>query len=429
MGILDALMSGQPQTMPYTEEGVEETMLPSVNNPQGIQSGDVIVEDRNPQPIQPAPSQPQQKEQPSWLDGLVNDDARMGRVLIALNSMRTRPDAGIQQMGLQMIKGVSDAKSAKKKEIAAKLLELEKHKNKMNVEKFKAMKQALIEEYKSEQTGIQKKKDRESSEKIARLNRESREGIAESKLGNPSVLAKIVRDKGYGSEADAILEDPANAKLVYEGVMNDIKAKTGTVPSGMELVSGQKGDFLRPYPGSKQALEIEQAQKAKEAVLTNQKTGTEVFNRSANKALDLIRNSPTSTGRIGALVRSMPDMVKATSDATQLQAHIDNMSANLGFDSLAQMKKESGNGASGLGQVTVIELQALQKRLGNLSDLLQKPKELEETIENIQGIYNEKMEILVREYGADTLAKYGIPIPGDSGSNLGDKLSKRFGGR
>lgn len=78
------------------------------------------------------------------------------------------------------------------------------------------------------------------------------------------------------------------------------------------------------------------------------------------------------------------------SDARDLQAKLDTVKANLGFDRLQQMREMSPTGGA-LGAVAVQELIALQSTVASL-DQAQSAKELKKSLEKIEGHYNKWLE-------------------------------------
>ena len=71
------------------------------------------------------------------------------------------------------------------------------------------------------------------------------------------------------------------------------------------------------------------------------------------------------------------------SDANKIARAIEAVQANIGFDRLQQMRETSANGSSGLGQLAIQEMIALQRTSGNLSRI-QDPKELARVLLNIK---------------------------------------------
>lgn len=86
------------------------------------------------------------------------------------------------------------------------------------------------------------------------------------------------------------------------------------------------------------------------------------------------------------------------SDARDLQAKLDTVKANLGFDRLQQMREMSPTGGA-LGAVAVQELIALQSTVASL-DQAQSAKELKKSLEKIEGHYNKWLQTVNGDGGA-----------------------------
>ena len=135
-----------------------------------------------------------------------------------------------------------------------------------------------------------------------------------------------------------------------------------------------------------------------------------MISANIDKAIGIIDTDEWATGVKGAFVRDYGGFLGAGSPAINLQATITAIQANIGFDRLQTMREESPTGGA-LGQVAVQELIALQATLGSL-DLRQDPKLIKETLEHVRDTYNSRMAIVLEQYGADELAKYGIIYSG-----------------
>ncbi len=79
------------------------------------------------------------------------------------------------------------------------------------------------------------------------------------------------------------------------------------------------------------------------------------------------------------------------------------------------MREESPTGGA-LGQVAVQELVALQATLGSL-DLRQSPELVIATLKNVKATYDKNMAIVLQQYGAEEMRKYGVPVPGEQNNN------------
>jgi len=115
------------------------------------------------------------------------------------------------------------------------------------------------------------------------------------------------------------------------------------------------------------------------------------------------------TGVGGAIVREKGGVLASGSAAVTAQKTIDTIKANIGFDRLTQMRKESPTGGA-LGNVTEKELAFLQSVLGSL-DLNQDRKILSQNINKIKEIYT---EILRKASAYPNAEKYGFDVPATS---------------
>ena len=84
------------------------------------------------------------------------------------------------------------------------------------------------------------------------------------------------------------------------------------------------------------------------------------------------------------------EFVTAKQRAKDLQKNIDTIKANIGLDELTRMKEVSKTGASGLGNLTGKELDALQASLGNL-DRAQSPAQLRANLLAVKDHYTKAM--------------------------------------
>ena len=114
--------------------------------------------------------------------------------------------------------------------------------------------------------------------------------------------------------------------------------------------------------------------------------------------------SPKTTG-FGGLASYIPQ-----TDARNLQAKLTSIKANLGFDRLQQMRRESPTGGA-LGQVAVQELVALQSTVASL-DQLQSPQQVAAALEKIERHYTNWRDTVAKSRAADSGAP---PSNGASG--------------
>ncbi|MFN4121261.1 hypothetical protein [Acidovorax sp.] len=105
---------------------------------------------------------------------------------------------------------------------------------------------------------------------------------------------------------------------------------------------------------------------------------------AADNTLDAVRDAKNLTGRTTAGVGSVLSGVPGT-NARDLQAKLETIKANLGFDRLQQMRDMSPTGGA-LGAVAVQELIALQSTVSSL-DQAQSPAQLQQSLNKIEKHY------------------------------------------
>lgn len=106
---------------------------------------------------------------------------------------------------------------------------------------------------------------------------------------------------------------------------------------------------------------------------------------AADNVLDAVLDAKKLTDGTSAGVGSVLARIPAT-DARNLQAKLETVKANLGFDRLQQMRDMSPTGGA-LGAVAVQELTALQSTVASL-DQGQSPAELKKSLDKIEKHYN-----------------------------------------
>lgn len=118
----------------------------------------------------------------------------------------------------------------------------------------------------------------------------------------------------------------------------------------------------------------------------------------------------TTTGP-GSLLSKVPG-----TNARDLQAKLDTVKANLGFDRLQQMREMSPTGGA-LGAVAVQELIALQSTVASL-DQAQSPTELRKSLEKIERHYNKWLQTVNQSAGT--------PAPTGQGASNIDALLEKY---
>ena len=115
---------------------------------------------------------------------------------------------------------------------------------------------------------------------------------------------------------------------------------------------------------------------------------------SSDKAQITLNTIDTALSQIdkyttGTVYGQVAGMIPGTA-AKDLQKNIDTIKANIGLDELTRMKEVSKTGASGLGNLTGKELDALQASLGNL-DRAQSPAQLRANLLAVKDHYTKAM--------------------------------------
>lgn len=150
----------------------------------------------------------------------------------------------------------------------------------------------------------------------------------------------------------------------------------------------------------------QRAAKYRQALATAQNVET-----SIDRALGMI--GPESTGFVGARLRGVEG-----SPAYNLQAEIETIKANLGFDRLQEMRDNSPTGGA-LGQVAIQELVALQSTVANL-DPNQSGDQLRANIGRIKEHYA-RWKAAIQQAQAAERAQSTAPTSASSGA-AGDPL-------
>jgi hypothetical protein len=211
-------------------------------------------------------------------------------------------------------------------------------------------------------------------------------------------------------------QESSDGKLIAMA-KTDTTSKYGTIPSGMELVevvggNGETTAFLRPLAGSDQAKKVIEAEKAKRTAAQNTAIKTSVINTALTGARDIIKTNPSATGASGAFVEDLSEVpfigaLAAGSGRTDLQGHVDTIRANIGFNELKQMKESSATGASGLGQLAIQEMLALQRTIGDLN-LNQSDDKVLQSLDNVEQAFDMAATKMANAFSPEELEEYGL---------------------
>lgn len=203
---------------------------------------------------------------------------------------------------------------------------------------------------------------------------------------NSPGLGKLSSDYGY-------VLDPATGKPV-------IDPKTGLPQAA-------------PIPGSPAALEAQNAGKQEQMRQDQATRAGSIVMQDINRALEQ-SNGWGTTGFLGGL----SDGVGGT-PAHDLQATLQTIKGNIGFDRLQQMRDASPTGGA-LGQVSEQEMATLQAVLGNL-DQSQSREQLQRNLKRLQEVYAGIMRKASAYPNAD---QFGFNAQGSGGD---EELFKKYG--
>ena len=203
--------------------------------------------------------------------------------------------------------------------------------------------------------------------------------------------------------------------------------QVGSIPKDYILKRDDKGNaYLEVIPGSATAKELAERGDKEKMKLVSSAGKANLIGDMIDDSISILQDPDNyATGVTGAIIRDWSGPLGASTEAKNLEAKITAIKANIGFDKLQRMREESPTGGA-LGQVAVQELVALQATYGSL-DLMQDPKEVVKTLNNVKEVYNKNMQILAdtmntpEGYSSDVLAKYGIDVSAFKGKKGGIK--------
>jgi len=287
-----------------------------------------------------------------WMQKVASDDEAMGSIILALNSLRTKPDANLATAMREQI----SASRKQRKETATKNRTLEVLKGLPGVTD-EIMKIAEVDPLAAIKMATEKKKVSTFAEKVALYD-----------------------------------EDPKKFKAMMGAQRGGttVNVDTGTIPADMRAVRDENGKIIQyeVIPGSKTDL----ARKAAEVATTGREktksTAAETVVSSIKglrKALEDETWSSPVTGVTGEVLGAAGPL-KAGSLRANAEGYVQTIRSNVGFDRLQRMRDESPTGGA-LGNVSDLEVKTLQATIGDLN-LNQSPDKIEEVLANIEKQYN-----------------------------------------
>ena len=218
-------------------------------------------------------------------------------------------------------------------------------------------------------------------------------GVLSAKEAYATMLndAKEIREAQAGGNLTAKMREYQLAvQQGYEGSFIDYQQQgggkppqVGSIPQGYELVTGtnEKGETTLRYVPIKGGPADTTKQEAAARERTLRTAG--VVTGAIDKIQDKLK---TTTLPIAGFVGGNLAQVKGT-NAYSVKALVDTIKANIGFEALSQMRKESPTGGA-LGQVSNQEIGFLQATLANL-DQGQTAEDFEAQLTQLENIYNQ----------------------------------------
>jgi len=247
--------------------------------------------------------------------------------------------------------------------------------------------------------------------KLAKLLNEQ----AKYEAGSPGFLAyqgaidkETVATEGSKSSLEKLMDvagvtDPKQRQAMGKKALNlQLDANKGdpTAAAALSLMTKQ--------------LELQILQqrvdKGNSSVAASEAAGVKKNKADAYKASSILETITTSISQVGGNTAGLGGSIMgvfAGSEAVDLEANLDTIAANLGFDQLQAMRDASPTGGA-LGQVSERELIALQSTVASLKQK-QSPEQLKKNLEKIKGHYKNWLSTL------DGINPDDKKIPGQGG--------------
>jgi hypothetical protein len=180
-----------------------------------------------------------------------------------------------------------------------------------------------------------------------------------------------------------------------------LQPQFGTIPAGFELVQDRAtgGYRMQPIKGGPADIEAQQNVAAQQERVAGQQKYGQVVLENVDRIREKIKSSSLPVaGIIGSVLSKVPG-----TDAYDVGAMADTIRANIGFERLNEMRKESPTGGA-LGQVTERELAFLQNSLANLEQS-QSQEQFERSLDVVENAYK---SIMNKFSAYPNAAKYGF---------------------
>ena len=245
------------------------------------------------------------------------------------------------------------------------------------------------------------------------------------KAGKPEAKTALERKMDLAG-----ITDPAQRQAMAQKSLDlDLKAKEGD-PTAMAAIELMKKQLDVQILQNK--LEQEQLKQASAATAKVQGASAEAY-----KTNNILNTIDTAMGQVGGSTAGIGGAVMKNvpgSEAVDLEENLLTIKANIGFNELAQMRKDSPTGGA-LGQVSDMENKALQAARASLEQK-QSPGQLRKNLGKIKDSYERWLKVITGEWTEadaqaylDSLKGRGKetekPVPNVEDSALINKYLKR----
>lgn len=227
--------------------------------------------------------------------------------------------------------------------------------------------------------------------------------------GKPAVLRMAPEGLQAAAIPPGYSVDPRNVMKVDTGTGTAVVAPDGrTITTVGKDVAGAE---TQRVVGRETGEKVAGLSKAEQAIQSYEKQ-QELIKQDIKSAIAKVKGG-WATGLPGAIGRSVLNPTET--DAKDLDALLNTIKGNIGFDKLQQMRMESPTGGA-LGAVAVQELEMLQSVLGSLStSQSQKQLEdnldrLEKTLDYFKGLRRQALEDDKKRFGGAVVGPPNVPI-------------------
>lgn len=160
----------------------------------------------------------------------------------------------------------------------------------------------------------------------------------------------------------------------------------GTIPPGMQLVSGPDGSMrMEPIPGGPAEQEAMAAQQAGQAKMAGEAQKAEIATTAIDRILNKIEKPKGifDLPEVGPVGGRLAD-ARVNQEAIDVQNDLATLQSIVSFDRLQAMREASPTGGA-LGAVSERELALLQSSMGALNQY-SSPEQLKQTLRFIKGV-------------------------------------------